>query len=75
MCRRALAVLAVLALGGMAPASGAPDPGLRYAVSGAGPLALRAGPDPGSEVAGSLPAGSRDLALTGRSVEASGGVL
>ncbi|MFM8376240.1 MAG: COG3650 family protein [Phenylobacterium sp.] len=75
MRRRAIAVLTVLALGGMAPAGLTPDPALRYAVSGAGPLALRAGPDPGAEAATSLPAGARDLVLTGRRAEGPGGDL
>lgn len=75
MRRRVVAVLALLALGGMAPAGLTPDPAMRYAVSGAGPLPLSAGPDPGSEAAGTLPAGARDLVLTGRRVEGPGGDL
>ena len=60
------AVLAVLMLVGLGPVSPRPDPGLRYAVAGAGPLVLREGPYPGAPAAGTLSPADRDLVLTGR---------
>jgi len=69
----ALAVLAIVVLGGIAPTVRTPDPDLRYAVTGAGPLVLQTGPDPGSAAAGSLPAGTGGLVLTGRQAESDGG--
>lgn len=70
-----LAVLAVVVLGGFAPTARTPDPDLRYAVTGEGPLVLQTGPDPGSAVAGDLPAGTMGLLLTGRRAEGEGGDL
>lgn len=69
-----LAALAlVVVLGGMASAVPTPDPGLNYAAAGPGPLRLRAGPGPGAAVVATLPAGTRDIVLTGRRAEGEGG--
>lgn len=64
--RAALAVLALLVLGGMGPAAVTPDPGLRYSVSGLGPLSLRVAPEASAGQAGDLRPGAGDLILTGR---------
>lgn len=66
--RAAVAVLALLVCGGLGPAPVTPDPGLRYAVAGRGPLILRVGPEPDSAVAATFPSGAAGLILTGRSV-------
>lgn len=65
--RAAVAVLSLLALGGLGAAPVTPDPGLRYAVAGGRPLVLRAGPEADSPPVATLPAGASGLVLTGRS--------
>ncbi|AWM76855.1 COG3650 family protein [Phenylobacterium parvum] len=74
---RSVRVRLFMAIGLLALAGGAglrtPDPGFRYAVTGPGPVALSAGPEPGSGPAGSLPAGTSGLVLTGRWAEGPGG--
>lgn len=65
MNRWLLGPLAGLALGG-ASALSTPDPGLLYSVDGPAAVVLYAAPDPGAARAGTLPAGSGGLALTGR---------
>lgn len=74
---RSILVRLAMGLGLLALAGGAglrtPDPGLRYTVAGQGPLGLSAGPEPQSGPAGSLPAGTSGLILTGRWAEGPGG--
>jgi len=74
---RKVLIRLALGLGLLALAGGAdlrtPDPGFRYAVAGPGPVTLSAGPEPGSGPAGSLPAGTSGLILSGRWAEGPGG--
>lgn len=73
-----IVLAAVLALGGGTSTGAAwaqaepADPALLYAVEGGDPLPLFAQPEAGAPVVEELPAGTRDLVLSGAAVEADG---